>query len=149
MGFFEKFILFLATGAGSGRIPFAPGTFGTIAGIPVVFLLYLVPSSMQVFSILVVILFAMWTSDRAEALIGEKDPGCIVIDEIAGLTVAMAGISLSVCSVASGFLIFRLFDIIKPFPVSFFEKKFHGGAGIVLDDVVAGLYSIIVLRILF
>lgn len=149
MNYAERFILFSATGAGSGRAPAAPGTFGTLAGIPVVLLFLVIPSSMQVFFTLVVILFAVWTSDRAEKLIGQSDPGCIVIDEIAGFTVAMAGIPISVLSVISGFLIFRVFDIIKPFPVRFFEKNFHGGAGVVLDDVAAGLFSTIVLRIFF
>ena len=145
----ERFILFSATGAGSGRVPFAPGTFGTLAGIPVVLLFLVIPSSMQVFFTLVVVLFAIWISDRAEKLIGQNDPGCIVIDEIAGFTVAMAGIQLSVLSVAVGFLIFRIFDIVKPFPVRFFERNFHGGAGVVLDDVAAGLFSTIVLQIFF
>ena len=149
MSFAEKFILFSATGAGSGRAPFAPGTFGTLAGIPVVLLFLVIPPSMQVFFTLVVVLFAIWVSDRAEKLIGQKDPGCIVIDEIAGFTVAMAGIHVSVLSVVSGFLIFRVFDIIKPFPVRFFERNFHGGAGVVLDDVAAGLFSTILLQIFF
>ena len=149
MSFAERFILFSATGAGSGRAPFAPGTFGTLAGIPVVLLFLVIPSSMQVFFTLVVILFSIWVSDRAETLIGESDPGCVVIDEIAGFTVTMAGIHLSVLSVVSGFLIFRLFDIIKPFPIRYFEKNFHGGAGVVLDDVAAGLFSTIVLQIFF
>lgn len=149
MSFAEKFILFSATGAGSGRAPIVPGTFGTLAGIPVALLFLVIPSSMHVFFTLAVILFAIWTSDRAEQLIGQNDPGCIVIDEIAGFTVAMAGVQVSVLSVVSGFLIFRVFDIIKPFPVRFFEKNFHGGAGVVLDDVAAGLLSTIVLHIFF
>jgi phosphatidylglycerophosphatase A len=149
MSFAEKCILFSATGAGSGRASFAPGTFGTLAGIPVVLLFLVIPSSMQVFFTLAVILFAIWTSDRAEKLIGQSDPGCIVIDEIAGFTVAMAGIQVSVLSVVSGFLIFRVFDIIKPFPVRYFERNFYGGAGVVLDDVAAGLLSTIVLHIFF
>lgn len=149
MSFAEKCILFSAIGAGSGRAPFAPGTFGTLAGIPLVLLFLVIPSSMQVFFTLAVILFAIWTADRAEKLIGQSDPGCIVIDEIAGFTVAMAGIHLSALSVVSGFLIFRVFDIIKPFPVRFFERNFHGGAGVVLDDVAAGLFSTIVLHIFF
>ena len=84
----------------------------------------------------------------AEKILKQKDPGCIVIDEIAGYVVTMAGISLSIYTIIAGFILFRFFDIIKPFPVKYFEKKFKGGPGIVLDDLIAGLLSAFVLRIL-
>ncbi|MCP3900408.1 MAG: phosphatidylglycerophosphatase A, partial [Desulfobacteraceae bacterium] len=74
--------------------------------------------------------------------------GCIVIDEIAGYVVTMVGISLSIYTMVTGFILFRLFDILKPFPVKYFEKNFKAGPGIVLDDLVAGILSSISLRIL-
>ncbi len=145
----EKIILFFATGGGLGRLPRIPGTFGTLAGIPFAICIAFVDKSNAVFLTVLLIVFATWISDEAEVILGEKDPGCIVIDEIAGYVVAMAGIHISLYSLASGFLIFRFFDILKPPPVKNFEKKFKGGAGVVLDDIIAGLLSYIVLRIIF
>ncbi len=145
----KKIILFLATGGGLGRLPRVPGTFGTLAGIPFAIGFAFINNSYAVFLTVLLIVFAAWISDEAEVILGEKDPGCIVIDEIAGYVVAMAGIHISLYSLASGFLVFRFFDILKPPPVRNFEKKFKGGAGVVLDDIIAGLLSYIVLRIIF
>lgn len=145
----EKGLLFLATGAYTGKIPFAPGTFGTLAGIPFVFLFSILPLYACGPYISCLILAATWISDRAEKIIGKKDPGCIVIDEIAGFTVAMSVLPLSMMSLGIGFLVFRFFDIAKPFPTKWFENNIKGGAGIVLDDIVAGIYSAIVLRIIY
>ncbi len=145
----EKIILFFATGFGLGNLPRVPGTFGTLAGIPFAIGFSYLNRGYAVFFTVTLIAFACWISDQAEIIIGEKDPGRIVIDEIAGFTVAMSGISISVYSLAAGFFIFRFFDILKPFPVRNFEKRFKGGAGVVLDDIVAGLLSFIVLRIIF
>ena len=94
-----------------------------------------------------VIVFAIWIADEAEKILKQKDPGCIVIDEIAGYVVTMVSIPLSIYTIIAGFILFRFFDIIKPFPVKYFEKKFKGGPGIVLDDLVAGLLSAFVLKI--
>jgi phosphatidylglycerophosphatase A len=148
MTFKNKVILFIATGAGLGKIPFAPGTFGTLAGILFVFILKIINPGYETFCVVAFIIFAIWIADEAEKVLKQKDPGCIVIDEIAGYIVTMVGISLSISTIAAGFVIFRLFDILKPMPVKYFEKNFKGGSGIVLDDVVAGLLSSLVLRIL-
>ncbi len=145
----EKIILFFATGFGLGNLPMIPGTFGTLAGIPFAVGLSYLNRGYTVFFTVALIAFACWISDQAEIIIGEKDPGRIVIDEIAGYAVAMSGIPISVYSLAAGFFIFRFFDILKPFPVRNFEKRFKGGAGVVLDDIVAGLLSFIVLTIIF
>lgn len=145
----EKIILFFATGFGLGNLPRVPGTFGTLAGIPFAIGFSYLNRGYAVFFTVALIAFACWISDQAEIIIGEKDPGKIVIDEIAGYAVAMSGIPISVYSLAAGFFIFRFFDILKPVPVRNFEKRFKGGAGVVLDDIVAGLLSFIVLRIIF
>lgn len=145
----EKIILFIATGGGLGNLPSAPGTFGTLAGIPFVVGIAFINQKFAVFSTVLLIVFSAWIADEAEIILGKKDPGCIVIDEIAGYVVAMAGLSVSLYSLAAGFLIFRFFDIIKPSPVRNFERRFKGGAGVVLDDIIAGLLSFIVLRVIF
>jgi phosphatidylglycerophosphatase A len=148
MTFTDKVIIFVATGAWTGKAPIAPGTFGTLTGILFVLAFTLIDPCYETLYVVSLIIFAIWISDMAEKILNQKDPGCIVIDEIAGYVVTMAGISLSINTIIAGFLLFRFFDIIKPFPVKYFEKKFKGGAGIVLDDLIAGLLSAFILRIL-
>ncbi|MCK5543349.1 MAG: phosphatidylglycerophosphatase A [Desulfobacterales bacterium] len=147
MTFKNKVIIFVATGGGLGKIPFAPGTFGTFAGILFVFILKIINPAYETFCVVTLIVFAIWIADEAEKILKQKDPGCIVIDEIAGYVVTMVSIPLSIYTIIAGFILFRFFDIIKPFPVKYFEKKFKGGPGIVLDDLVAGLLSAFVLKI--
>lgn len=132
-------VLLLAFGFGSGLSPRAPGTFGTIAAIPLWLLLVQLP---QVAYILVVVLAAIIgisicgvAADR----LGVHDHGGIVWDEFVGLWVAMAFLPPSYVSLALGFVLFRLFDIIKPWPISWLDKHVGGGLGIMIDDVVAGL----------
>ncbi len=136
----EKLILLAATGCGLGWIPVAPGTFGTLAGIPLILAASLLPVSMAFFPWLLVclILFSVWIADEAEKIMGKKDPGAIVIDEVAGYCVALSMVPWTMIYMGLGFVLFRIFDITKPFPVRYFEKNFSGGAGIVLDDLVAG-----------
>jgi phosphatidylglycerophosphatase A len=148
MTFIDKLIIFAATGAWIGKIPFAPGTFGTLLGILFVLILAIITPGYETLYVVALIIFAILISELAEKLLQQKDPGCIVIDEIAGYVVAMVGIPLSIYTIGMGFLIFRFFDIVKPFPVKYFENKFKGGPGIVLDDLIAGLLSAFVLRIL-
>lgn len=148
MTFKDKVIIFIATGGGLGKIPIAPGTFGTLAGILFVLGFNKLGPKYETIFVVVFIIFAILISDMAEAILKQKDPGCIVIDEIAGYVVTMVGISLSLNTIVAGFILFRFFDIIKPFPVKYFEKNFKGGSGIVLDDLVAGILSSAVLRIL-
>lgn len=142
----EKTIRFLAAGGYAGRAPFAPGTFGALVGLPLSFLLSFPPFSLGFLVILAFILFAIWIADQAEKIEGKKDPGWIVIDEIAGILVTMAAAPFTLKNALLGFLIFRGFDIVKPFPVGYLDKNFSGGPGIVIDDVAAGIMANIVLR---
>jgi phosphatidylglycerophosphatase A len=89
---------------------------------------------------------ACWAAHRAEWIWGQKDCSRIVIDEWAGFLVAMAGISPSVITVTAGFLIFRLFDVIKPFPIRWLERRVSGGMGVVVDDLAAGIYTSILMH---
>ncbi len=136
-------------GGGLGKIPKAPGTFGTLAAIPLILLFAWLDPGWAVFGVVTLIVVSVWICDEAEAIMGVKDPGSIVLDEVAGYTVAMAGMPVTGWTLVAGFLLFRVFDIVKPVPVRNFENRFSGGPGIVLDDIVAGLLSAVVLRILF
>lgn len=143
----EKMIRFLASGGYSGLAPFMPGTLGTLAGLPLACLFSFAPFSIGFLLILSFILFAIFIAEQAEKIDGKKDPGWIVVDEIAGVLVTMAAIPFSFKNALLGFLIFRGFDILKPFPVGYLDRNFSGGPGIVLDDVAAGLMANLVLQI--
>lgn len=149
MIFFQKMILFLATGFFSGKIPVAPGTFGTIAAVPFVLLYPALPMSFHAIYGVGFILTAVFFADKAAEILGEKDPGCIVIDEMAGYVVAPSLVPVQASTLVTGFIVFRFFDIVKPGPVRYFEKNFSGGAGIVLDDVMAGVFTSFVLKIIY
>ena len=148
MNFGRRVVLFLATGFGVGYARWAPGTLGTLVGLPLCYGLTRLPLSVALAGIVVFILLAIWIAEAAERELGRKDPGCIVIDEIAGIMVTLVGIPWNVTSVVSGFLVFRIFDIAKPFPIRQLERRFKGGVGIVIDDVVAGIIGSITLRII-
>lgn len=139
MDFVSKLTIAVATGGYLGRMPFAPGTFGSLPGL----LLYPVMGSVKTGYALclaaAVILLAVWSAGRAETIMGQKDPGAIVIDEIAGMSVVFAGLPVSLPLAASGFVLFRAIDIFKPFPIGWLERRFEGGLGVVIDDVAAGL----------
>ena len=138
----------LATGGYIGFIPFAPGTFGSLLGIP---LFYFMSSLLllSAFSFMFVfILFSIWVAGKAEKSLKTKDPGCIVIDEMAGMGVTFLVIPFNLYLAILGFLVFRFFDILKPFPVNYLEKRFTGGLGVVIDDVAAGIMSNIVLQMI-
>jgi phosphatidylglycerophosphatase A len=146
MKFRERAVLFVATGCYIGTVPFAPGTFGSLIGLPVCFLLSRLNFLQSVVWILILVFFAIAIASAAEKIIKQKDPGQIVIDEIAGLAVTFAGLPFNLKTVLAGFIIFRAFDILKPFPIRVLEKGVGGGSGVVLDDVLAGIYANLVVR---
>lgn len=143
----EKGVLFLSSGGFIGNIPFAPGTFGSLLGLPLCFILSKINLGVSILFLVMFVSLAIWVCNKAQRLIQEKDPGCIVIDEISGMMLSLTGIPFNLISASAGFVIFRLLDIFKPFPIRAIEKKITGGAGIVLDDVAAGIISNIILRI--
>jgi phosphatidylglycerophosphatase A len=148
MNFTNKTAVFLATGFYAGRIPFAPGTFGSLIGLPLCFLLAGIRLSAAIAAALVFIFLAIWISDAAAKTLNRKDPGCIVIDEIAGMVVTLIGLPFTLTTTVLGFVLFRILDIIKPFPIRALDQRLSGGLGIVADDVVAGIFSNLILRIL-
>ena len=142
-----KFIRVMATGLGTGLSPFAPGTVGTILGIPLYLLFALFSPTLYLLSTIAFCFFAVYISGEAEKLYGEKDPSKIVIDEIAGFLVVMLFVPVSPYTVAAGFILFRFFDILKPYPIRLMEQRLPGGYGVVADDVMAGIYAAIVLQL--
>ncbi len=149
MNFREKSVVFFATGCFIGNIPFAPGTFGTMLGLPICFLLSIIDFSVAFSLTVIFIFFAVFIAHHAEKILKKEDPGCIVIDEIAGIMITLLGLPFNAVYALAGFAIFRFFDILKPFPIRLVEKKLSGGTAIVMDDVVAGIFSNLVLRVLF
>ncbi len=147
MKFRERAVLFLATGFFIGTVPFAPGTFGSIIGLPICYLISRLNILIAVICTILFILFAIWMAAVAEKLLKRKDAGEIVIDEIAGLIVTLVGLPFTLKTAIAGFIIFRAFDILKPFPIRLLEKKVAGGPGVVLDDVLAGLFGNLILRL--
>ena len=137
----------IATGAGSGYAPFAPGTVGTIAGIPVYLLLSRLSWTFYLISVLILTLLAIYISREGEKIFNEKDSPRIVIDEIVGFQWTMFLVLPTVLHILLGFFLFRLFDIVKVFPAGYLQNRLPGGYGIVIDDVVAGMYSNIILLI--
>ncbi len=143
-------IIFLATGAYSGYAPFASGTVGTVVAFPLILLsaqLYSFSATLHVIAIVLAIAGSCWVADVADRELGEHDSGKIVIDEFMGFLVATALLDLTWSRLILAFFLFRLFDIVKPPPASFFDQKVPGGMGVVLDDVCAGLYTNLIVRL--
>jgi len=139
------FILFIAQGAYAGRFPVAPGTAGTVVGV----LLYLALKDLAptwYLSVCLLIFFiGTWAAGRAEKLLGCTDCSSIVIDEIAGYLVALFMAPASWGFIVAGFILFRVFDIAKPWPLKRLQDL-HGGPGVMLDDIGAGIYTNILLQ---
>lgn len=139
-------ILFIAQGAYAGRSPIAPGTAGTVIGV----FLYLGMKGLapeKYFAVcLLVILAGIWAAGQAEIILRRTDSASIVIDEIAGYLVAMFMVPSGWIFIVCGFLFFRVFDIMKPWPLRLLQEL-HGGPGVMLDDIGAGVYTNIVLQL--
>jgi phosphatidylglycerophosphatase A len=142
----KKTILFLSSGCLLGNMPFAPGSFGTLAGLPFCWLLSGIEVWISFFLIALTVPFAVWIASEAEKILGKKDPGSIVIDEIVGMALTLAGLPFNATTAGLGFVLFRVLDITKPFPIRFLERRFKGGTGIVIDDIAAGIIANIALR---
>lgn len=140
-----KTALILGTWFGAGLIPFASGTFGTLAAIPLAALASLFSPLSSALLLMIMILVAVWASQVVHGLLQRQDPSEVVIDEVAGFLLTMLWIPLSWGTLLAGFLLFRFFDIWKPWPAGPAERL-SGGLGIVLDDLVAGLYANLGLR---
>lgn len=139
---------FLAFGFGSGLAPIAPGTFGTLVAIPLFLLMQPLALPWYLLIVLAITVFGIWLCGTSAKELGLHDPAGIVWDEIAGYLVTMIAAPVGWKWIIIGFLLFRLFDIWKPWPVNIADKKLEGGLGIILDDIIAGIYALIVLQLI-
>lgn len=134
---------FLALGFGSGLAPKMPGTFGTLAALPLVWITATMLSVQWYLAItLVVCITGIWICDKTARDMQVHDDSSIVWDEVAGMLITMIAIPLSWQNLLLGFVLFRIFDILKPWPISLLDKHVHGGFGIMIDDVLAGIFAL-------
>jgi len=136
----------LACGLGAGLIPKAPGTFGTLAAIPL--FLWMQHLSMLSYLLITAAFFVMgiWLSTEAIKIFHRDDPSEVVWDEVVGFLITMIAAPTGWQWLVVGFVLFRIFDIWKPWPVSLADQKLHGGLGIMLDDVIAGIYALLCIQ---
>ena len=131
-----------------GYFPIAPGTAGSFAALALfAFVRWVGVPAFELGMIVAVFAIGVWSASGTEAALGRKDPGIVVIDEVLGMLITLALLPVSIAGVVAGFLIFRVLDVIKPYPAARLEHL-HGGLGIMADDAVAGFYSYLVLRAL-
>jgi phosphatidylglycerophosphatase A len=143
----SRLALFVATAGYAGFSPVAPGTAGSVVGLAVyVVVRWFDNPALETGAIVVSLICGIWASGVVEKELG-KDPGPVVIDEVHGMLVTVAFLDVTPLGAFLGFILFRVYDVIKPFPAGRLEHL-HGGPGIMLDDLVAGLYSQLTLRLL-
>jgi phosphatidylglycerophosphatase A len=145
----DKLILLFATGLGTGFIPQAPGTWGTLVAIP---LFLLVTKNQNINSMVFIFLFAIAAciiAELASKIFKTDDDKRIVIDEIAGYLIATVWLPPTWQTVLFAFIIFRILDILKPGPIGFLDRRIKGGVGIVTDDLVAGIFTNILMQVTY
>ena len=143
-----RLLMFLATGCSVGYLPWAPGTWGSLLALPLHFALSRMAPRLYWSALLAVVVLAIVAAGAAEKILDRKDPGVVVIDEVAGMLVTMIGAPQNIFAYSAGFLLFRFFDIVKPFPVRWADQHLNGGLGIVMDDLLAGGYALLSLQLL-
>jgi len=139
---------FFAFGFGTGLSRIAPGTVGSLLGIPLYLALAWLPVPVFLFIVVLLFLFGIWCCEVSTRHLGVHDHGGIVWDEIVGMLIALITVPISVLHLALGFLLFRLFDILKPWPIGWIDKRIHGGLGIMMDDVIAGAMACVSLQLI-
>ncbi len=136
----RKIVLFIATGAGSGYSPIAPGTAGSGVGLLVYAALARLPLAGYLGAVVATTVAGVWAAERAEKTFGRKDDGRITVDEVAGMLVSLVALPVRLDVAITAFFLFRLFDIVKPPPARWCETL-PGGLGVMADDIVAGIYA--------
>lgn len=144
----DKTAITIASGLGLGYSPIAPGTAGSLLGLPLAYLFAGMGAVWYAALTLLVFVVGVWAAGRAEVIYGQKDCGRIVIDEVAGMLITMFMLPVSPAYLLAGFLVFRFFDIVKPFPARRIDQRMGGGLGVMLDDVFAAIYANICLQAL-
>ena len=143
----EKLITFLATGFGSGLSPVAPGTAGTLVGVVICLLCLPIPWILRLIIVLALLALSIYVAGQAEKIYQKKDDQRIVIDEIIGLQITMLPVAINILNLCAAFVLFRIFDIWKPFPVKNMQGL-PGGWGVVIDDVAAAIYAAVIMWLL-
>lgn len=136
----------VALGLGAGLVPVAPGTAGTLVGFVLYALLWPLPVPMQWGMLLLLFVLGIPVCGRAARALQQEDPGAVVWDEIVAFALVLEGTPHTWQGFATAFLLFRLFDIWKPFPIGWMDRRVRGGWGIMLDDLLAAAYALFVLR---
>jgi phosphatidylglycerophosphatase A len=132
----------LATWFGAGRLPWAPGTWGSLAALPLAWLLLALGGPwLLLIAAALVFAIGLWASDRYMKAVGLHDPGAIVIDEVAGQWLTLAIAPLDPLAFLLGFVLFRVTDVLKPWPASWLDRRVGGAFGVMIDDVAAALYA--------
>ena len=144
----QRIVILLATSCYVGYSPLVPGTTGTLAVIPLYLLISHLSSPYYLAILLSSMCIAIWASDRAEVIFQSKDCRHIVIDEMVGFLVVMIAVPPTWRNILLGFFLFRALDIIKPFPIRYIEERLRGGFGVVLDDIIAGIYANLIIHVL-
>jgi len=137
----DRATLALTSWFGLGYLPKAPGTWGTLGALPLWWALSRTSWPVSLAATAVLIALAIATSARAETLYGSHDVGKIVIDEVAGFLITVIGVPFGARQAVAAFLLFRLFDILKPWPIRWADRRVGGGFGVVLDDLIAGAFA--------
>ncbi|MEO8069875.1 MAG: phosphatidylglycerophosphatase A [Acidobacteriota bacterium] len=140
----RRLATFIATSAGAGYSPFASGTAGSLVGVGIYFLTRNWPATWQVALVLLVSLVGIWASGEAARHFDRKDPGEVVIDEVAGQLLTLLLLGVGVGGALLGFVLFRILDIVKPWPARQFESL-PSGLGVMADDLMAGAYGWVIL----
>lgn len=144
----DKVALVLAIWFGAGLLPGMPGTFGTLGALPLYFVIVALGTWYKIMSIAIIVGLAIWSSWRAQCILGRGDAREIVIDEVAGFLLTTIFFPFTWLALVAGFCLFRFFDVLKPPPIKKIERITTGGLGIVLDDLVASVYAFICVWIL-
>ncbi len=140
---------FLAMGFGSGLARTLPGTLGTVVCIPLCLLMKQMPHWWYIGAVIGAFVFGIWLCHRATQALGVHDHKAIVWDEFVGFLVTMIFLEIGIVSVVLAFFLFRVFDIFKPWPISWLDENVHGGSGIMMDDLVAGLFAGVTAKLVF
>lgn len=141
-------VLFFATGAFSGYVPIAPGTAGSALAVALLWWMGQIPALALIGLSVALLVIGIWSAGEACQVLRKDDASQIVIDEIVGVFITMIGIPLTPYWLVVGFCVFRVLDIVKPPPAKYCDTKIHGGVGVMLDDVVAGIYGNILLHLM-
>lgn len=139
----DKVALVLSIWFGAGLLPGMPGTFGTLGALPLYFAIVALGTWYKIMSIAIIVGLAIWSSWRAQCILGRGDAREIVIDEVAGFLLTTIFFPFTWLALGAGFCLFRFFDVLKPPPIKKIERITTGGLGIVLDDLVASVYAFV------